>query len=237
MTTKPTPTIARTVSAPATTKSAPVPSKSSTPQAKIPAKSPKPITNQAVTAKPGTTTNKFAKPTTTTRPLPSKAPSLSSKPTIKTPIPPKTAPKTQTGAQSSSLKRKLSTPTVPLAKKQKRDIEDDYDYDDGFVVKEDKNDYLPLGDLLRKLGYTRGPTNVDVYRKLDPHYDPSSLAGQHMLDDDDDECMEVTSFIDHCEMDAKTAKRAIEEDKKEREEEKRQKKLEAERKLKKVKSK
>jgi len=73
--------------------------------------------------------------------------------------------------------------------------------------------------MIRGLGFSRGPTSIEVYRKLDPAYDPDHPEMNPFIDDAGEG--DVNSFMDHIAMDAKTAKKAIEEDKKEREEEKR----------------
>jgi len=96
---------------------------------------------------------------------------------------------------------------------------DDYDYDDDFIDNtEDNNTPLNLTDYLKNLGFYKGPTSLQTYKKLDPHYDPAEMEG---LEDDGDECVEVNSFSDMIAMESKTVKKAIEEDKREREEEKR----------------
>jgi len=132
---------------------------------------------------------------------------------------------------SNQLKRKLPDPGngAPNAKRQR--VDDEYDYEDGFIDDSDfgtdDNVYRSgavVSEFIRGLNFSRGPTSIEDYRKLDPKYDPEHPEMHHQsgLDDDDDGCMEVNSFMDHIEMDAKTAKKAIEEDKKEREDEKKQ---------------
>jgi len=99
--------------------------------------------------------------------------------------------------------------------------EDDYDYEDDFIdnTEDASNTPLNLNPLLKQLGYFKGPTSIATYKGLDPQYNPAEMEG---FEDDGDDCVEVNSFTDHIAMDAKTVKRAIEEDKREREEEKKQ---------------
>jgi len=79
-----------------------------------------------------------------------------------------------------------------------------------------------VSEVIKQMGFSRGPTGIEVYRKLDPEYDPDHPEISNAFDDDDDGCTEENSFVAHCAMDARTTKKAIEEDRKEREEEKRQ---------------
>jgi hypothetical protein len=102
------------------------------------------------------------------------------------------------------------------------DMEDDYDYDDDFIDNtEDSNSaVLNIQDYLKTtLGFYKGPTSIQTYRKLDPHYNPNEVDG---LEDLGDDIVEVNSFSQLMAMESETTKRAIEEDKREREEEKRQ---------------
>jgi hypothetical protein len=167
------------------------------------------------------------------------APKLQALPSMKTGKPTPTTGPTTTAQKSPNpvaMKRSLPTKNTrpkslpkPMGGGAKRPFSqrssnfsevDDYDYEDDFIDNtEDNKAPINLSSYLKELGFYKGPTSLQTYRVLDPHYDPAEM--EHMEDDGDD-CVEVNSFTDLLAMDAKTAKSAIEEDKREREEEKRQ---------------